>query len=233
MPAVNNNFNGGTRGADISRSNSGGTSGVAFDEVRKGRDAFCDFAGDPVYEGALCGRFHADKTEAAAYVGYTSSSMGQLTTVWGRTLLRIGETPRNPFNLVRIRDARSKALATIELGSGGRISNRQGEAGDYKVTATSDGALPVDKWVRLDFKFVVSTTHGHIHTKIYFDPESNGSPKYDLTDRRDLNTGSGPITQYHMGVTNEVKESGWFRLDAINWNTTDYPGPFRPGGSDG
>lgn len=224
MAQVSNSFNGGTHGTTISTGNSGGSSGNAFDHVDKGSGAYLDYDNSPVHSGPLSARFHTGATAATAYVRYETGTLGSLSTVYGRAYIYMGEAPQNAFNLVRVRNSSGDTLASIEMGTDRKMKTREGDAGGFSTIATSPTAMPLNQWVRLEFKFIISTTSGHVRLYVYENPES-ATHTYTLTDSNDRNTGSGTIGRFELGVTNSKAETGWFRLDDINWNSVDYPGP--------
>lgn len=239
MTTASNNFNGGTFFGTVTTGNSGGSSGSAFNEVNKAAGSNIAYALQAGTIFSFGGAFAAEFTASSAtsaYLRYTTA-MGSKTAVSGRAYLYyngpvfsfFGGGTTNPtaeFDLVRILNASDASLARITLGSDLVLRTRTGTAGSNALVSTGPSAIPLNKWLRLEWQMYVSNTAGHILLRVFDGGAS--TPLYFMASNFNLNTGVGPATKYDIGICTTSKP-GTFQIDDINWaDIADAPPPPPP-----
>ncbi|MFG3438343.1 hypothetical protein ACGF0J_13960 [Nonomuraea sp. NPDC047897] len=197
-----NNFNGGTAGTAITKANSGGASGNAFNNLVgspqftnlvtrgesglaavnavQGSDTHVDWAGVPMVGEQFCSRL---------YVNFEAMTSGGLFAV-------IGET-----GIV------SKSWV---YGAGAVIDVYTGAAASRILTTNQ--VLPVGQWVRIEYRYTVNAANnGTVEVWTYLDPDSDVHDDYAVSANLVFPGGKPLKAEFHL---RNVAAGRWF-LDEV------------------
>lgn len=167
-PPLTNNFDGGTDGVTITAANSGGASGNAFNDVGLNTN-------DPVYSltnarailGAKCVSTNTD----LSYVAWTG--LGSLTVnVYLRCYLYISTLSftSGVFPIAWRSAAPADGGFLRIVTATGKLQMRN--AAGSQIGSDSSGAVSAGKVVRLEARYLASTTVGEIEYRYFDDPNS-------------------------------------------------------------
>lgn len=199
LPLANSLESGQADGTAITTANSGGGAGDAFNAV----------AGSVVYStahaisGSNAFKFDTTATFAAAHVDW--SGFGLLTTsVFFRLYIYLTAYPASGPRFIGIRKSSPAGnSAFISITTAGKVQAMNAAQSGVLTGTTS---IPLNQWVRLEFRILSSTTVGEAEWWLYLDPHAAiGSPDEHMTSPSNLVLGAN--------------------TDGVQWGPTTISGP--------
>jgi hypothetical protein len=164
--------------------------------------------------GDMAGEFVTAATSTA--VIQDTTSLGTLTVVRSRTYLHITANP--PANM-RILQAFDGGTLAVSIGlSTGRLVRLVDSA--FAVMATSGVAVPTNQTVRVEGRFVASSTAGTASAKVWFSPESTGAADIEVTAGTTFNTRPS-FSRYEAGISFSGSQTYTLHMDEIAWSDVD------------
>lgn len=225
MTTLLNNFSGGTNGTTITKSNTGGASGNAFNAVgASGTGATEIFDSTHTLHGeGLSFKWQTGSTAVAVGAQWTTS-MGSQSTIFGRMYVYNGWT-QAPSASVRLMSLATSGGTTLCSGlymlTSGLLTLTD-TASANGVTTTNK--LPLNAWCRIEFKVFTSATVGTVQLQLYLNPDSP-TPTENLT-ATSQNTSAGPMAVYDFGQDFDVQASiGPFWYADLGLSSTAFLGP--------
>ncbi len=218
LSQVRNTFEGLADETAPTTGNSGGASGVPFDAVSVGAGA--TLVGDTAQaaHGTTGLRVETGGTSTTAYVQY-STVLGTLSTIYGRTYLRMSANPASSVRVALVLGGGSNRAA-VRITSAGKVQTADA-AGTTVQTTTA--AIALNQWVRVEWRMVLSATVGLIEAKLFNSADSS-IPTETITSTATLNLG-GDADAYRLGTTSNLANVAAFWLDDIGWSAAGYLGP--------
>ncbi len=221
-PPLSNSFEGGSDGTTITTGNSGGASGVAWDNVTLGLNCDIRYNVDPL-SGDMSAHVVMPATAAQSYLDW--SAFGSLTIpVYVRVyLLKTATPPANwfyPFWLHTTGAVRAMGVA-ITTANLLRIDNAAGTS-----VGTSTLAVPNNQWVRIETKVTPSTTVGIVEYRLYLNADAPAL-NYDETKTFTGLALTANIDEFQCGVRSTVTNMNgqhWY-YDNVAISTVDWLGP--------
>lgn len=207
-----NSFEGGTDGAAVTFSNSGGGSGRAF-SISKGSTSLIDFSAAEHIVGAL-GCLMTHVSGEANFVSWTETAGAGRAIVRFPIYLKSSEgAPTAKLPLAQIRGTSSGTIATFNLGTDLKVlvSSASADLSAYKSTA----AISYDTlyWGELAATKGADTTHGEVEWWLY---AADGTTVIETkTTGATVNTGTLDCGQYRFGRVATAAWAGTQRLDDI------------------
>jgi hypothetical protein len=197
---VSNSLDGGIAGITLSPTNTGGTSGVPFDDVQIPVGASLVF--DPTHArgGVGLAAKHIVKPGQGASYGW-STTFGDHTLWYGRLYVWVDRI-RGDLRVVRAADGGVQELA-IDVVKGGRVRVRG--ANEVTLGVTSQG-IQTRGWVRIEW--MVDHAAGRVELRLFNNPNAT-------TPTETLRTGSGAAIG---SATDEV----WFGPDGPQPSTATF-----------
>jgi hypothetical protein len=153
---------------------------------------------------------------ASTAVIQDTTSLGTLTVTRARAYLYITGNP--PANL-RFMQAFDGGTLAVSVGlSTSRLVRLVDSA--FAVMATSAVAVPTSQVVRVEARFVASTTAGTASAKVWFSPESTGTPDIEVTAGSTFNTRAS-WSRYEAGISFSAAQTYTLYMDEIAWSDVD------------
>lgn len=217
MTTVTYSFEGGSNGANVAAGSGAGTGDTNFDAIFN-TSATNIYDNAHAAHGTLANKIATAATSTSSYVSWTTS-IGTQTTVWIRTYLFFTAAPavqHRVVNFVGAAASRGNVLATT---AGKLIFTNSGGG-----TVLTSLAFPTNAWFRLEAMFTGSATVGQWEYKIWYTPDSAGTPDDTQTSAANLNTG-GTVDTYRFGFGSAVANAGPYWQDDVGVSTAAYIGP--------
>lgn len=243
---LNNNFDGGVTGSQITTSNSGADNGNAFTYVSQTNSGVCQYA-DVAANGLnreTAQYVMAMSTGATAgptaYVGWNASSLGTLTTFWTRFYFYVSALsptgPNDDTNLFSAYLTSGVPGVTIFLQCNPAPPyNLYIWNGYSSVQTTMVTALAAGIWNRVEFTATLGTSTGSASMSLYQDPNSDGAVPTETISQSGQNYGTSTINTTTLGMDYGSGQNNTPVIYFSNWqmNNSGYPGPapFRAGKS--
>lgn len=224
MPAIlRNNANGGTNGASVSYTASGGAdSGEDWDFIYMGTNGSITYADKPA-RGNLSYKCSVGATVADVKMEWQRFQPSD--TVYVRFYVFLPSLPSGSFRFFEFSDGTQLAFSFGCL-TDGKIRIRDSAAA---AMATSTTSLPTGRWVRLEAKVNAHGSTGGAVVKIFTEADSP-YPAEVLTSTNTFNTapnGTG-IKIARFGIIGSAGANFTYYLDDIELNNTGYTGPADP-----
>jgi hypothetical protein len=165
-----NNFEGGTNGTTISTSNSGGSSGHAFDVVTISATAALAYSNTTAAHGLLSMVASTGATAGQALAEWSRNSVGFQVGLWGRAYINLSGYPTSADSVVSFING-ATVLARIQVTGSGKIA-LENSPGSNIVTFTT--VIPKNQWVRVEFSvyFPYGTANGSMDVRLYLVQDS-------------------------------------------------------------
>ncbi|GAA0403171.1 hypothetical protein GCM10009530_63950 [Microbispora corallina] len=184
-----NSFSGGTDGGNITTSNSGGTSGDAFDS----------WSGSPTYTSSqatgsrapLVGKLR-DATVSSQDIQWMFTLAAR--TVWVRAYVYLSTAPSAQSAFIYDNDL----TVNVNINTNRTISILGSGFPSGPTLVTSTTALPTGQWCRVEVKVVYGTTsfNGSVELRIYTSADSGTAD--DTKTASAVNTGTTPTASIHF-----------------------------------
>jgi hypothetical protein len=174
--ALSNSLEGGTNGTTMTQAtggNTGGASGNFFDSIVVGTGTSVKFSSAFAAHGSLSAAVTVGTTAASAFFSWTTS-LGTVTTLYGRAYINLSAAPPSNNVIVEFENASSHA-ADFTLSTSRTIIIRNAAFG---TTHTMTTALTTGTWYRLEWEVVASTTVGQITLNIYVGDATTPTESY-------------------------------------------------------
>ena len=192
-----------------------GSAGNAFDLVQIGGVGVGVYDAARAAHGTLSARITLDGTNG----GFLEwdASMGTQTEIFGRVYIYRTATPADDQWLITCRDG-STTAALFRWSTTGKI-----DVFDSPLSspATSTNNVPLNQWVRIEWRLLCNATTGIAEAKMFNLDDS--SPIETIT-KSSANTLT-QVTQVHIGQFAALASGSDFWLDDMLINNTGYPGP--------
>lgn len=221
-----NDFDGGTNGTTITTGNSGGASGNAWDVIDIQTGAVAVYAsGDGAYQGGMGSKLETTGTASRAMLAY-ETQIGLISQdIWGRAYFKLSNNPTNEFFLFRARKDNS-VRAIIALDTDGKLKTKNK---NMTTVGTGASAVPLNQWVRIEWKFRFNDGTGHLALRLYNDPQA-GIEDFTWKLENFTSDCGADANQFEVGVVNAIANVKFFYLDAVEWNSSgngsfDFIGP--------
>jgi hypothetical protein len=215
-----NSFEGGTNGTTISTSNSGTSPDHAFDVVNVGTGDTVAFSKTHAAHGNFGGQVSTGSAGNPAYFGWNNSSLGTLTTIYGRAYLYLTALPSLVDNVVFFQSGSSQLLG-IQINTNGTL-----ELYNYAVSGaihTFTSVIPTGQWVRIEWEVVFSTTVGQV-TLSYYSPMDITTATETYTSAATLNLGASCNTVYFGWIAGKANQPAMY-IDDIGISSSGLFGP--------
>jgi hypothetical protein len=144
-----------------------------------------------------------------------STAIGTVTEMYTRLYLYMTAWPTSTMRLIRTKNSSAADVSYVQIGNDGII---------YAVDATSFSSpatlLPINEWVRFEWRLLASTTVGINHLRIY---QADSATILDEVTRTSVNTG---VDIDVLAIGNCTSSNvGTFWLDDLAVSGTDWIGP--------
>lgn len=223
-----NTFEGDTAGAVLPSagvgSGSGQRNGNALDHIAGGAGVIAD--NTQTIQGTLSCKINLGATANSGGVGWDQNSIvTATTTAYTRFYFRVESLPSTNARWVMFADSGGvNALAVIVLRPDGKL-----DLADAGIVgrATSTTTLTTGQWYRIEAKIISHATTGSLEVKLFVGSNVEGSTPDETVAFTNQNTNGAGLQYLNVGSTNAVSNfSMW--VDAVELNSTGYPGPFAP-----
>lgn len=163
-----NTAEGGTHGVAVTSSNSGDTSGNHLITSTSGDASVTFDTSKPRTASAVSYRFACGATAGPANGRF--SIFTDTTVIYGRFYLYVTGFPAT-HRIAATQTGTGTFSASLILRTSGKINI---SAADGSLLGANDMAttVPLNQWVRVEYKFTLSTTAGQGEVKLFTDPES-------------------------------------------------------------
>ncbi len=224
MPAIlRNNANGGTNGASVSYTASGGAdSGEDWDFIYMGTNGSITYADKPA-RGNLSYKCSVGATVTDVKMEWQRFQPSD--TVYVRFYVFLPSLPSGSFRFFEFSDGTQLAFSFGSL-TDGKVRIRDSAAA---AMATSTISLPTGRWIRLEAKVNAHGSTGGAVVKIFTEADSP-YPAEVITSTNTFNTapnGTG-IKIARFGIVGSAGANFTYYLDDIELNNTGYAGPADP-----
>ena len=210
-----NSLNAGTLGVSITRRNSGGASGLAFDKVVTTGGARLVY--DNTYtRGVGLSARHTAGPGGNSYYEW-NRALGSPSVWYGRVYVRLAGLPSGDIRLVRAQGGEDLELV-IEVTRGGTVRVRDSA---NRIIATSIQPIELGAWVRLEWK--VDHATGQIEVRVFNSPNLT-TPSETLVTAAGQSIGSHP-DRVQIGRSGSQSFSSDFWTDDPSLSITGFVGP--------
>lgn len=216
---LTNGFDGGTQGTAISTANSG-TYGNAFDVVTTS-------SGTATYDDtyAAHGQFSAKITVSGsgdtAFLEWSSSLPGkQLHQIWFRQYLYFMANPGTSGRVFAYLNSAGSNCAIIDVNTSGNLFMND-NAGSAMFTFT--GAIPLNRWFRIEGYIYNSATAGYASMSLYDSADSVTATESHTSAATFDTLANGASVLY--GVSAATGAIGPYWMDSIGVSNAGYLGP--------
>jgi hypothetical protein len=214
-----NTAEGGSNGTTVTTGNSGGSSGNAWDVVNITNGA-ATFSSTVSAHGSLAYAFSTTASSGVANVGWTSS-VGVVTTFYGRTYVYLTGSPGNPDANVQIRGTGSSTGGNIQISTSRQII---AQSPSFANAFTFTTVLALSTWYRIEWQMVTGSA-GSASFTINLYVGDSGTITETHTDSTFAWGGTGGVAEVEFGWTNTHPSQPTLYMDDIQVNSTGYPGP--------
>lgn len=208
---VEHRFEGLASGTVLTTSNTGGAAGVAYNSIVGLPTA----TSTQSYKGTRSSSV-ATSSSTTTY-GQDTSNLGPSRTVRGRCVFRMSGNPAANASVIETLNA-STVACRVQVTTGGLI--RVADSTGAQMSTSGTTAIPTNQWVRIEWRFVASATVGQATVKVWFTPDSTGTPDISLTSAASFNTQSR-FDGYACGLDFSSLQTYGVFLDEIVWTTDD------------
>lgn len=211
MALRTNSAEGGSNGATVSTSNTGGASGNAFDSVTLSSGGAATFDSTNKYRGSMSYRFLVPSTAGAtAFVEYSGAS--STSTALRFYVKIVGDTVGGNIEFVSMTGA--SAGVSIWLNIGGRMDLRDVSG---NLIASGTRTVMVEHWFRVEIAVTAATsTTGSVTCSFYYDDST--TPFETLASGSSYNLGTGTFTTLRIGKISSAAADMEVAVDNIAFN---------------
>jgi len=213
-----NIFEGGTPGATITTGNSGGASLDAFGAV----NGNVTYTNEQTRQAVSAKIF--EPNGGTAITSVVHFSLGSLVVAtYGRVYIYLTALPTAAIQVIRITTNAGSASAIIRIGITGRFS-----VCDASNTSIVSGVnvLPLNQWVRCEWRTIASTTVGELELRYWTSPESTGTPTETLNGTSMVLGANSDRAGYGITVVPGAFTADYtMYLDDIVSGAQGWPGP--------
>lgn len=223
---VTNNLEGGSNGATITGSNSGGAGNEGFDAATiTGTDTL--IFDNTHSRGTLAAKVTTG-TSGIIRLGWTAARLSAVSEGWLRFYAYFTANPGVELQLANIVHGATNDGATLTLGGTGFLrvvddnGTRQGQMG----TPT-----PLNRWIRIEFHSLLSATNGVMDVWLYADPDAPIGMPTDHIHSTVGPTGAAGLTYdaWWMGAPQDIGSAqGPWWIDELGASTVGQLGPTAP-----
>jgi|GEM_PF-3019698 len=167
-PSQLSNANG-SNGVAVSTANSGGTTGSPFDVITITAGGSVVYDSTQKVEGNTS--IHATTAGVSAFVGWSPATLGELPEIYGRFYLRMSAYPINGSSIARVYSGGTTQIS-FNITNAGQIRIRNAAGG---ALASGTTKVPLNSWVRYEFRVLAGTSGAIAESKLYLDKDSNDS----------------------------------------------------------
>lgn len=204
----------------LTTSNSGGPGGTAYDAVNN----------TPKVDTALVAHGSRSTLLTATSMSSvggrdTDVSLGTTRRVRGRGYFRFPSLP--PVNLGPVQTISNTTLACrIQFTTTGTLRIVDSAFAQMVSSATT---VPLNQWIRMEWRFVASTTAGQASLDVWFNHLSTGAPDISISSAASFNT-LAYFDKYDAGISFSAADTYTMSTDEVVWTTDDAasPGVFQP-----
>ena len=148
-----------------------------------------------------------------------STSIGTISELYVRAYLYMTAFPTSTMRLIRTKNSSAVDVSYVQIGNDGTI---------YNVDATSFNSmttlLPINEWVRFEWRLLASVTVGINHLKIF---HHDSLTLIEEQIRTTVNTG---VDVDVLAIGNPTTSNvGTFWIDDLEANDIGWPGPLGLG----
>jgi hypothetical protein len=214
-----NNAEGGSNTTTVTTGNSGGGSGNAWDVVNITNGA-ATFSSTVAAHGSLAYAFSTTASSGVANVGWTSS-VGVVTTFYGRAYVYLTGSPTSPDANVQIRGTGSSTGGNIQISTARQIV---AQTPSFANAFTFTTVLALSTWYRIEWQMVTGSA-GSANFTINLYVGDSGTVTETHTDSTFAWGGTGGVAEVEFGWTNTHPSQPTLYMDDIQVNSTGFPGP--------
>lgn len=213
-PPLINSFEGGTDGVAISTSNSGGSSGDAFNTITGTEALFTNVQ----TRGGMAARVSA----AAAAASTNWTGLGSLTSsVYFRGYFYLPANPSgSALPVIRADNSSATRCGELAITTGGKLVGRNAAGANTATTGAT--SVTLNAWFRLELRMVASTTVGVIEWRLYNSPDSTSITETATDSSLVL---AANIDGVRWGFPDGSPTTPTVYWDDIAVSTTDWIGP--------
>lgn len=223
MVQLLNNASGGSNTTAVTAGNSGGLSGNAFTQVTGTAPTFDSTL---QIDSPLCYNI-ATTTSAASYLRWDNTVLtSNPTTFWGRAYIYLSAYPAAALSFFQASTSAGAAvIGKVGVDTTGHLLTRN--AANTLVT-TASTPLPLTRWIRIEWKYVISATVGGISAQAAVThPDQNGfDSSYAAIDALTQNLGSTAMADARHGITTAAATTS-IRMACIGFSDVALLGPAR------
>lgn len=205
-------------GTVLTTANSGGAAGTSYDLVSNSPKVDTSTAAGGTRSMLLA-------ATAMSQVGGrdTDVSLGIARRVRGRGYFRFPTLP--PANLGPIQTISNTVLACrVQFTTSGTLRIVDS---NFTQMASSSTPVPLNQWVRMEWRLVASTTAGQASLDVWFDPHSTGAPDISMSSAASFNT-LGFFDKYDSMLSFSSGQTYTMSVDEVVWTLDDTSvGPFQ------
>lgn len=177
-----NSFDGGTHNTTISTSNSGGTSGRAFDQVLIGGGGLqtLKFDNTQFHRGPLSIKTGGLSNGFSDFVAWNAATLGTNYETFLRGYFYFTAYPGSTTNtgIMATVDSAQATASEVRVNSDGTLAIWNGVG----LQATGTYSIPLNQWVRVEIHTIHNTSSGVIDVKVWgTSPDSTGTPDDDFS----------------------------------------------------
>jgi uncharacterized protein YjbI with pentapeptide repeats len=163
MTALANSFEGQASGTAVSAANSGGSSGDAFDAVTIVSGGSAAFSNAQSMHGAQALSVSTGLTTTTGSFVTWSTSLGSVTTHFGRAYIRLTAAPATSDAIIEGMDSTTFAWA-IQLTTSKTLAI---QSSTFSTVHTMSTVLALNTWYRVEWEIVNSATVGQVVLSLY------------------------------------------------------------------
>lgn len=220
MVVYDNSFEGGSNGVAVSTSNSGGTSGTAFNAATAG----INYSNARAHGGTLSGVFTTDA--ASTYLAWYP---GATTNAAARAYFYLTEANSGgEFHLIGLYEASGNAILIFRISASNILrlyKNIAPTANSWAPTTT----MPVGSWVRAELLFEQGTTssNGRVRAAIFAGESSTAIADSGWVTGLNLGAGTNTMAHVRFGKAAANSNADGVYIDDLAFRSgTDYTGNF-------
>lgn len=207
-------------GTVLTTANSGGAAGTPYELVN----------GSPEVDTATAARGTRSMLLTASSMSSVGGrdadvNLGVARRVRGRGYFRFPSLP--PANLGPIQTISNTVLACrVQFTTSGLLRIVDSAFVEMAGSATP---VPLNQWIRMEWRLVASTTAGQASLDVWFDPLSTGTPDISMSSAASFNT-LGYFDKYDANIAFSAAQTYSMSVDEIVWTLDDAasPGPLQP-----
>jgi hypothetical protein len=214
-----NDFREGTSGTTITTGNSAGTGENAFDAVTITGGGAAVYSATQSTHSPLSGSF-STVAAGTAFVQW-GTSLGAQGTVYGRAYVYLTGAPASNDNIISF--ANSGTFGGGIMVTTGLVLQLQSAT----FTQVGTQVLPVNQWIRLEWKIVAGAAGAASATVNYYSSQDSATITSTTTDVTNQYGSAASINQVNFGWTTSHASQPVTYHANLNVNNTGYPGPIQ------